>query len=374
MKIAINAISIIRGGGLVVLRKLISGFLELAPDHEYHVIANSTLPDFEKTYPQVRVHRFEWAEGNYLKIWFWYVAVLPVWLARQHIDVLFSKTCYLPLIRPCRMVLLVQDAKYFHDSSEFLKNCSITERIKFRLQRIWTHYSVRVADAVIVQSKALAERIIERIPSVQDHMVTIPHGPGYLDGPETGVTRMRAPSDTLEVAYVALYRSYKNFDVLLRAFKILEARGIPVRLHLTLDVVDDEGARRVISEARAMGVEDLIVNHGELQPERVSRLYRSAHVFVFPSVCESFGFPQVEAMAFGLPMLVADTQVNREICGDAASYFPANDEKRLAGLIEHLYRDRSEFTEASRRSRRRGRDFDWSTAAARTLEQLTCTE
>jgi glycosyltransferase involved in cell wall biosynthesis len=158
--------------------------------------------------------------------------------------------------------------------------------------------------------------------------------------------------------------------VLLRALRILINQQIPVRLHLTLDLVEEPGARMVISYARKLGVERAIVNHGELEPEQVAEVYQSANVFVFPSVCESFGFPQVEAMTFGLPILAADTAVNREVCGQAAIYFAPNDDRELAAQLKRLYQNPAELTELSKRSARRGHDFDWTSAANETLECL----
>ena len=141
-------------------------------------------------------------------------------------------------------------------------------------------------------------------------------------------------------------------------------------MHLTLDLVEEPGARMVMSHARKIGVEHAIVNHGELEPERVAEVYQSSHVFVFPSVCESFGFPQVEAMASGLPILAADTPVNREVCGQAAIYFAPEDDHALATQLKRLYRDPAELAVLSKRSARRGRDFDWTAAAKETLECL----
>ena len=58
-------------------------------------------------------------------------------------------------------------------------------------------------------------------------------------------------------------------------------------------------------------------------------------VLVFPSLTETFGFPLVEAMAVGVPVVAADTPIHREICGDAALYFePGNPEDVCARLLE----------------------------------------
>ena len=105
-------------------------------------------------------------------------------------------------------------------------------------------------------------------------------------------------------------------------------------------------------------------------PRGSSKFISHRHVFVFPSVCESFGFPQVEAMASGLPILAADTPVNREICGQAAIYFAPEDDHALAAQLKRLYRNPAELAALSRSSARRGRDFDWTSAGKETLECL----
>ena len=75
-------------------------------------------------------------------------------------------------------------------------------------------------------------------------------------------------------------------------------------------------------------------------------------------------------MASGLPILAADTPVNREICGQAAIYFAPDDDRALAAELKRLYQNPAELVALSRSSARRGRDFDWNSAAKETLESL----
>jgi glycosyltransferase involved in cell wall biosynthesis len=369
LRIAINAISLRRGGVVVAFSKLLSHFIEVAPEHDYYVLANNALPRLHDTHPHVHYQYFRWAENGYGRMALWYAAVLPVWLARERIDVLFSQTSYLPLFSPVPTVMLVQASTFFYDYSEYLSSSSSNRGMSFWMKRFWSHHSVAAASRILVQSESLKRRIVEKIPSAAHRITTIPHGPGCFNGSQHPI-RVSAPSDSLEIAYVAIYQEYKNFEVLLQALRILHDKGIPARLHLTLDLVVDPGARRVISRAREIGVEHWIVNHGELEPDRVVEVYESAHVFVFPSVCESFGFPQVEAMAFGLPLLASDTKVNREVCGNAAKFFAPHNQAELAASLEHLYRNPRELTSLAERSARRGHDFDWTRAAAETLQCL----
>ena len=94
------------------------------------------------------------------------------------------------------------------------------------------------------------------------------------------------------------------------------------------------GGQAVFELARQHGVLDVIENHGDLTPEKIDALYRTLHLFVFPSLCESFGFPMVEAMAYGLPLLVAAVDSNIEIAGAAGQAFPPHDADTLAAHVK----------------------------------------
>lgn len=297
------------------------------------------------------------------------MSVLSRWCTRQHVDVLFSQEYYLPLFRPRHTVLLLQDATFFDDSRALRHRLSRSERLTLLMKKRWCYHSAAGANRILVQSDSMARLVAKKVPSARSRISVVHHGPGFLDGPQRPMYRTAA-SDSLEIAYVALYRGYKNFEVLLRALRLLQREGVAVRLHLTLDLVEDPGARMVMSYARKIGVEHSIVNHGELEPDGVAQVYQSAHVFVFPSVCESFGFPQIEAMALGLPVLAADTAVNRELCGPAAIFFAPDDDHVLAAQLKRLYQNPAELAVLAKRSAGRGRDFDWTEAAKKTLECL----
>src|SRR4029079_14936735 len=107
-----------------------------------------------------------------------------------------------------------------------------------------------------------------------------------------------------------------NFATLFASVKQLAEQGMPIRLVLTLDPANPQAAA-TLAEAEAIGIAHLIENHGEVPPNALTAVYDSLDVFVFPSFCESFGMPMVEAMARGLFIVAADTAENREIVGSA---------------------------------------------------------
>ena len=365
MNIAINALTIRKGGSVTTLQKLLGGFLEIGEDHQYQLIANGALRDAGLPRDQkVHYHYFAWAEHRRLLTVLWYLIVLPAWLRRNRIDVLFSHTCYLPFFGTTPCALLVQDAGFFADRPDYTS--PLLSRTSLAWRRRWAHYSVRIADNIAVQTQTLADWIIARIPEASPRLKVIRHGPGFLAAPCETVPRVFVSGQTLEIICIGYFRDYKNFSVLLPALHYLRNRNIRARLHLTLNA-HEPGVINLVREAEVLGVTDMLVNHGELDTAGVTRLYRAAHLCVFPSVYESFGFPQVEAMAFGLQVIAADTPVSREVCQNAAVYFPPHDASALADLISHFYFNPAQRQGAADVSLRRAADFDWLRAAQETL-------
>jgi glycosyltransferase involved in cell wall biosynthesis len=70
---------------------------------------------------------------------------------------------------------------------------------------------------------------------------------------------------------------------------------------------------------------------GELSQENCLLEYQRADALIYPSLLESYGLPLTEAMAMGLPILVADQPYAHALCGDDAIYFDA---KSKEGLVE----------------------------------------
>jgi glycosyltransferase involved in cell wall biosynthesis len=109
----------------------------------------------------------------------------------------------------------------------------------------------------------------------------------------------------------------------------------------------------------------MFVRLGRVTPAQKAWLLTQAAAFAYPSLDEGFGYPPLEAMSLGTPVLCADLAVLREVGGPAASYVNVSDPDAFAAaLIEVL--DPSQRADEHHRALRRAQAerFRWSDSAA----------
>jgi glycosyltransferase involved in cell wall biosynthesis len=302
----------------------------------------------------------------------WYELGLPAAVARLGVNVVFSMTNYLPVRRlPCPTVLLVQHAGHFSDVFDRLQRLHLrrADRIAaWRLKTRWVQRSVRMATEVTVQTAALADAIATRTGRSRAKIHVTPHGPGITGEPPPQRPKMSVRP--VRIGYVAKWGVQKNFDVLFAAIKRWTVEGRDVRLVLTLDPNLVENMR-LLARAKAMGLTPVIENAGNTDAAGISALYDSLDIFAFPSLVESFGFPLAEAMAKGLPVVAADTASNREVAGNAGSYFSPFDSEALAKMLGRIIDDPSLHHHKAAAALERALHFSWDRTAEQTLALLT---
>ncbi len=290
---------------------------------------------------------------------------LPRMLRREHQDVLFSSASFGPLLCPCRQVLLVRNSAYF-SKEYFSRMTSRSLRFKLRVQRWLTLRAIARSDHVLFPTQAMQHMVAAHTGGVRPNWSVAPYGarhdlftPARPDAKQGSIIRL---------LHVSHYCDQKNIGTLLRALEKLQARS-PGRYHLTLTAdlnnLSEEETRHcptlrvdraLMNQLAGQGV---VTDLGSVPYGSLPDHYRQADIFVFPSYTESFGHPLVEAMACGLPVLAADEDVNREMCGDAGVYFPTFNAGVLADQIETVARDLTLRDELRARSLARAPGFDW---------------
>jgi len=367
--VVINAISIKEGGSLVVLKQLLCAMVELRPEWHWHVATNGEASKSLVEMPGTTYHVFRDDEFSGWKVRMWYETTLPNLINQVNADLLFSQTNYLPARKlTCPALLLVQHAGHFSDRFKAMTEAQLggfAARVSWRLKGRWIKSSVRQAQAVTVQTRALAVCIeLETgIPAGRIHVIA--HGTGQAVRAES-LPPAPEPGQPYRIGYITKHGVQKNFVALFQAVAQLKAAGLRPVLVLTLASELSE-TRDALAVAEKLGILHCLENHGNLAGAELTQLYRSLHVFVFPSWCESFGFPMVEALAHGLPLLIAATESNIEVAGRSGLTFPPDDPQTLAALIKRLIKEPGWHQARSQASLERSRQFTWQKSATSTL-------
>ncbi|CAN5813318.1 glycosyltransferase family 1 protein [soil metagenome] len=151
----------------------------------------------------------------------------------------------------------------------------------------------------------------------------------------------------------------KNFSNLIRGF-VSSKSTLPLKLVIVgkrqASFADPDLAQLVARHPE-------IVFAGYVTDQELAALYRKARVFVYPSLYEGFGIPNLEAMAAGCPVVTSAIAAHTEVCGDAACYVDPTEPALIAAGIQKVLGDESYRHLLVRRGEARCRQFSWEDSA-----------
>ncbi|HEY9857846.1 MAG TPA: glycosyltransferase family 1 protein [Stenomitos sp.] len=222
----------------------------------------------------------------------------------------------------------------------------------------WKRRSIPQADGIICLSES-AKQDLQRYFDVPSEKIQIIHLANSLEIPVTSPSLVGRPY----VLYVGTRAGYKNFPMLARAF----AQVRSLRKEFTL-VCFGGGAFTPDEQDlfRSLGIEASVANY-QGPDGMLANLYRYASAFVYPSLYEGFGFPPLEAMAYGCPVLVSRASSIPEVVGEAGLYFDPREADDLSHQLERLLADDSLRQTLAKRGTERERRFSWDRCAQETL-------
>ncbi len=224
----------------------------------------------------------------------------------------------------------------------------------------------RRAAVVLTGSQASARDIAEHLRVPEERIRVTPYGvePRFRPAPASPALLARLGIDRPYVACVGTLEPRKNLVTALRAFaRVGERLGDGV----ALVVVGGRGWRNEAFEQELRRVRGGVVLTGFLSDEDLVGVMAGARAFVYPSLHEGYGFPPLEAMACGTPVVTSATSSLPEVVGDAGLLVDPRDVEVVAGALERLLTDDT-LHEALRASGlRRAASYTWERCAAETV-------
>jgi len=276
-------------------------------------------------------------------------------LLKENAFEVFHPTYYDPYFLPYLkkpLVITIHDMTYERLPEYFWAQDPLSQQKRLNIER---------ADLIIAISESTKRDLLDLYPQQNPDTIRVIHHGIELTAPLAVTPLPDVPNDYL--LFVGDRSGYKNFYLLLEAFRILAVRYPELHLVLAgggdLAIAEREAIRRYNLDER--------ITHHHVTDAELNALYQNAALFIYPSLYEGFGLPILEAFRAGCPILLSDTACFREIAGEAAAFFESRSLDDLLDRIQSLLDDTAQRQALIEKGRTRLLDFPIEACVQKTL-------
>jgi len=278
---------------------------------------------------------------------------------------------------PAEYAVPTRKARKAVTSHDVLQNIEFNPANATR-NRDWLARTFQQADLILSVSRFNTDRLLGFFPECAGRVEYVPNGAEdlFFEAPaEFERVNVRndfgLPRNLPYLLSVANFQSRKNLGGLVRA-----AARVPEvmsgDLALVLLGTGTEAEIQVLrGELEKLGRKPIVRLPGYRQGLPLRAAYAEAKALVFPSLCESFGIPVVEAMAQRTPVALADSTALPEVGGAAGWYFDPKNDEAIAATISDLLKQEAERNRRVEIGREIAAGYRWQTANDRLVAALT---
>jgi glycosyltransferase involved in cell wall biosynthesis len=369
MKIGINLLPFrknLTGTGVYALN-IVEQLRFLDAENKYFLFCNKEIEQL-----------FEFKEKNFIKIVLpvlaqnsfkrilWEQLILPVYLKKSKIDVLFTPSVAVPVLSKCKHVVCIHDLIPFHTKgkyswirSEYIKQITrisakkaakvltVSENSKLEIQR----YCQIAAEKIYVTYNGFNKKLIV-IDEYQWQEFKKAH---------------RIPNHY--ILFVGTLEPGKNIESLISAYGLLKRK---YKFQHKLVIAGGKGwlFDSIFEQVSRLNLSRDVIFTGYVPDDILGALYSHADLFVLPSLYEGFGIPILEAMNFGVSVITSNISAMPEVAGDAAILVDPLDIEEIANAMQIILGNPGLHKEMSKKGKERAANFSWEKAAKIVYERL----
>jgi glycosyltransferase involved in cell wall biosynthesis len=277
-------------------------------------------------------------------------------LSEDRLDVFFAPAYTAPVALPCPLAVTIHDLSFVAHPEWF--------RLREGIRRRWlTRYAAERASVIFTDSEFSRREIQHHLGVPRPRIQVI--APGFTPPRPVAARPATAPY----VLFVGSLFNRRRLPDLIAAF----ARATDGMARTRLVIVGDDRSwprEDLPAVAASFGLARRVDFRSYVAEDELAALYGGASVFAFLSEYEGFGLTPLEALAAGVPIVVLDTPIAREVYGEAAVYVEADDIEGTAAQLRRLLREPHAGRAVLDRAPAVLSRYSWDRAAERTLEHL----
>lgn len=282
---------------------------------------------------------------------------LPLWLKKNPVDLLH---CTIPM--PLQHLNRERNYKIvvtLHDLLPFSHPQWFPTIMGIRLRK-WLKASVQVADHLIASSEYTKKEILNYLKLSETNVTVV-----YLGKKTPSNLAKDSQTEMPFLLTVGTLEPRKNLVAVLEAYKLVKQRiaFVPKLLIVGGKGWSETKLQTLITE---FGLKDQVELRGFVPDETLFVLYQQAKVFIYPSLAEGFGFPPLEAMACGCPVITSNAASLPEVVGNAGLMVDPKNIQQLAMMIQRVLEDKNLAQELRQQGFGQAERFSWPRCAQET--------
>ncbi|MFH1508963.1 MAG: glycosyltransferase family 1 protein [bacterium] len=287
---------------------------------------------------------------------FWTLIGLSIEMLKNPPDVLFVPAHALPIILPKKTVITLHGTEYIDYKEAYSK-----------FDRWYLNYTTKKAlqeaSKVITVSHTAKKKFFRYYPSSDpSKVVTIYHGVECVD-PELENGQVNEKPYFL---FIGSLVKWKNIDFLIKAFQTL------ARKYDLIIVGNKTGYYQELKNiCHKLNIEKEVQFLGYVSEKKKWQLLTAAEALVEPSLSGGFGMTIYEAMCAETPVCLADTELFREVAGNAGWYFNIKSEVSLTDSLNKIINNNDLRNKKTSLGKELIRKADWTQVAKDTLKVIT---
>ena len=338
-------------------KKIVSELQTLIPDSQVLSNVESHFENIAQTPESLSAFGFK---GN-LKRLIWMQTVLPGRLRKNNISVFYSPVPDAMMFPNCKQIITI------HDIIPLIYP-QFSPRLSYYFKTFLPRL-IKKSEVVIAISQATKNDIMEYFdtPAEKIKVVHSAHNEMLFykrSADEIARMKQKYHIDGDFLLCMGETRPYKNIKGLIRAFSLAKVDHVRLVIAGNLGPLEKD----IIGLSKNLGIADNIIRLGFVPDDDLACLYSEAKGFVFPSFYEGFGFPPLEAMACGTPVIASNAASIPEVCGEAALYFNPHDDAEMASCLAKFLNDKHLQADLRQKAIQRAGQFNYQKSASQIAE------
>jgi len=321
-------------------------------------------------YPNVTLKRFRFP-NKLLNLFFWYFGWPKIDKMLGGVDIFFMPNIiFFGLSKKAKLISTIHDLS-FERYPEFFS-------FKRRLWHVFVNPKkiCRRADKIIAVSESTKNDLISLYKINPEKVHVIYNGLAekfrVIDRNDEKLIKIKEKYQLPYkfILYFGTIEPRKNVISVLKAFERLKKSGSEEAKKFKLVIAGSDGwsSEEAYSLIKNSQWKEEIILINNVQEEDKEYFYNLASVFVYPSFFEGFGFPPLEAMACGVPVIASNNSSIAEIVGEAGILIDPAKPQEIFQALQEILSDKDLREKLAQKGLQKAKEFQWKTGAQELLK------